>query len=277
MRKFLDAYMAHKKITIPVTVLVAALIVGGTAFGIHTATTSAKTEDAATASKDTSVTSTKDATDKSSDKTDSAKKSTLVAKKEATNKTSTKSSDSKSTNSNKTTENKKNGAGNTSSSSTSSGNGSGAQSTSNSGSNSGNGGNSSANKPSSNSSDEDEEEDVYYVTCPDCGQQYAWGTTHDCPERDMWTCPLCGKRLHDYERHDCPYATDYYGNKVLKDSRYVVAVGAYGTKKYSDGTYEVTDEGRNALRDAYEADKLADPDYWGNKTLDDFVIYNSGI
>ncbi len=120
---------------------------------------------------------------------------------------------------------------------------------------------------------------VSYVTCPDCGETYEKGTTHNCSV--MRTCDYCGAKYKYWEQHDCPYTTDYYGNKVLKTSRYVVAVGGWGTKKYSDGTYEVTDEGRNANRQAYESEKLIKGDDWSTYpnlvSLDAYVVSSSGV
>ena len=100
------------------------------------------------------------------------------------------------------------------------------------------------------------------------------------------TCPLCGEKRQGYGNvfvdHNCPNTKDAYGNIVPKDSRYVVAVGGYGTKKYSDGTYEVTDEGRNALRETYKIDLMelqgAGIEPTGRfASLDAYVISCSGI
>ena len=128
-------------------------------------------------------------------------------------------------------------------------------------------------KPSAPSNNKPSTPTVSYVTCPDCGETYEKGTTHNCSV--MRTCDYCGAKYKYWEQHDCPYTTDYYGNKVRKDSRYVVAVGLWGTKKYSDGSYEVTDEGRNACRDGYATEELAHPGDWSS--LDEFVIFHSGI
>ena len=135
-------------------------------------------------------------------------------------------------------------------------------------------------KPSAPSNNKPSTPTVSYVTCPDCGETYEKGTTHNCSV--MRTCDYCGAKYKYWEQHDCPYTTDYYGNKVRKDSRYVVAVGGYGTKKYSDGSYEVTDEGRNALRQSYEIDleelRGAGIEPTGRfSSLDAYVISNSGI
>lgn len=135
-------------------------------------------------------------------------------------------------------------------------------------------------KPSTPSNNKPSTPTVSYVTCPDCGETYEKGTTHNCSV--MRTCDYCGAKYKYWEQHDCPYTTDYYGNKVRKDSRYVVAVGGYGTKKYSDGSYEVTDEGRNALRQSYEIDleelRGAGIEPTGRfSSLDAYVISNSGI
>lgn len=128
-------------------------------------------------------------------------------------------------------------------------------------------------KPSAPNNNKPSTPTVSYVTCPDCGETYEKGTTHNCSV--MRTCNYCGAKYKYWEQHDCPYTTDYYGNKVRKDSRYVVAVGTWGTKKYSDGSYEVTDEGRNACRDGYTTEELAHPGDW--TSLDEFVIYHSGV
>ncbi len=147
------------------------------------------------------------------------------------------------------------------------------------------GGNTSATKPSSsggssapsnngNNGGSTPPSQTKKVTCKYCGFIYDEGASHNCHAP---VCNLCGERYAFGTTHNCKYTTDAYGNKVLKDSRYVVAIGGYGTKKYSDGTYEVTDEGRNALRDGWECEKLAHPDAWGDSTLDEFVINHSGI
>lgn len=123
---------------------------------------------------------------------------------------------------------------------------------------------------------------VTTLTCSKCGLQYRSNENHSCP---TMTCDLCGEtyivRVDGSTVHDCPYTTDYYGNKVLKTSRYVVAVGGWGTKKYSDGTYEVTDEGRNANRQAYESEKLIKGDDWSTYpnlvSLDAYVVSSSGV
>lgn len=111
---------------------------------------------------------------------------------------------------------------------------------------------------------------VSYVTCPDCGETYEKGTTHDC----MWvrTCPLCGAKYKDWEAqyHDCPYTHDYYGNVVRKDSRYVVGEGNYNIKKYSDGTYDIPQSARDLCRQGYESECLIQGDHWGS--LDAYII-----
>ena len=116
-----------------------------------------------------------------------------------------------------------------------------------------------------------------YIECEECGAMYKKGSPHP-----TGVCPLCGQTVLQGHYHDCPMTYDYYGNKVRKDSRYVVAVGGYGTKKYSDGSYEVTDEGRNALRQSYEIDleelRGAGIEPTGRfSSLDAYVISNSGI
>lgn len=115
-----------------------------------------------------------------------------------------------------------------------------------------------------------------YIECEECGAMYKKGSPHP-----AGVCPLCGQTVLQGHYHDCPMTYDYYGNKVRKDSRYVVAVGGWGTKKFSDGSYEVTDEGRNANRQAYESEKLIQGEDWVNyprlATLDTYVISCSGI
>lgn len=115
-----------------------------------------------------------------------------------------------------------------------------------------------------------------YIECEECGAMYKKGSPHP-----TGVCPLCGQTVLQGHYHDCPMTYDYYGNKVRKDSRYVVAVGGWGTKKFSDGSYEVTDEGRNANRQAYESEKLIQGEDWVNyprlATLDTYVISCSGI
>lgn len=115
-----------------------------------------------------------------------------------------------------------------------------------------------------------------YVTCPTCGETYDKNIGHS-----SGICSVCGETCLNGHYHDCPYTWDAYGNKVRKDSRYVVAVGQWETKKYSDGTYEVTEAGRNANRQAYESEKLIQGDDWVNyprlASLDAYVISCSGI
>lgn len=129
--------------------------------------------------------------------------------------------------------------------------------------------------PSNNNSSSSEPQ---WVTCPKCGDTYQSGTNHKC---QTFTCTVCGETYPRSKTHNCQYTKDAYGNVVRKDSRYVVAVGGYGTKKYSDGTYEVTEEGRNALRQSYESEKLICGDDWMNNprlvSLDAWVISCSGI
>lgn len=123
--------------------------------------------------------------------------------------------------------------------------------------------------PSNNNSSSSEPQ---WVTCPECGDTYQSGTNHKC---QTFTCTVCGETYPRSKTHNCQYTKDAYGNVVRKDSRYVVAVGTWGTKKYSDGSYEVTDEGRNACRDGYATEELAHPGDWSS--LDEFVIFHSGI
>lgn len=139
---------------------------------------------------------------------------------------------------------------------------------------------SSENKPSggSTTSNTPSKPSVTNISCPTCGEKYPSNSTHSC---SYGTCSVCGEKVLNGSYHDCPYTWDAYGNKVLKDSRYVVAVGGYGTKKYSDGTYEVTEEGRNANRQAYESEKQIKGDDWSTYpnlvSLDAYVISSSGI
>lgn len=115
-----------------------------------------------------------------------------------------------------------------------------------------------------------------YVDCPTCGATYDKSAGHP-----TGTCGLCGATVLQYHYHDCPCTWDAYGNVVRKDSRYVVAVGGYGTKKYSDGSYEVTDYGREINRSSYEEEKMIQGDNWVNipylSSLDAYVINCSGI
>ena len=422
MKKLIDAYMAYKKITIPVTVLVAALIVGGTAFGIHTATTSAKTEDSVTASKkvekaakvpeyicydqagtysdkniykagDVSVdgvtvenatfdtlTITEGVGDGSATLNDVTVKKTLVingggtnsvhinggsykevisndydchividekcsvdtltvpssalvevngtvkvanvvpssyegeiawecgfkagekAKVESlniaeevkkdvkvedttgkavkeqkaltkaeTNKVQNNAQSATSTVQNATSTAKQevvSGGGNTSASNNNTSGSTSSNNTNNAVTPSSPSGSNSSNSSSTNKK----------PVAPPKPEE----TVNNAP---IQTCPLCGEKRQGYGNvfvdHNCPNTTDYYGNIVPKDSRYVVAVGGYGTKKYSDGTYEVTEEGRNALRQSYESEKLIKGDDWSTYpnlvSLDAYVINHSGI
>lgn len=135
-------------------------------------------------------------------------------------------------------------------------------------SNSGN--NNSNTKPSIPSNNKPSTPTVSYVTCPDCGETYEKGTTHDC----MWvrTCPLCGAKYKDWEAqyHDCPYTHDYYGNVVRKDSRYVVGEGNYNIKKYSDGTYDIPQATRDLCEPDYIDECKIQGDHWGS--LDAYII-----
>lgn len=133
-------------------------------------------------------------------------------------------------------------------------------------------------KPSTPSNNNGASSEPQWVTCPECGDTYQSGTNHKC---QTFTCTVCGETYPRSKTHNCQYTKDAYGNVVRKDSRYVVAVGGYGTKKYSDGSYEVTDEGRNACRNGYETDLLAFGDDAASipymKSLDTYVIAHSGI
>lgn len=134
-------------------------------------------------------------------------------------------------------------------------------------------------KPSAPSNNKPSTPTVSYVTCPDCGETYEKGTTHNCSV--MRTCDYCGAKYKYWEQHDCPYTTDYYGNKVRKDSRYVVAVGNYDIKKYSDGSYDVPQSARDTLASSYESEKYAYGDNWVNNprltSIDAWCISCSGI
>lgn len=133
--------------------------------------------------------------------------------------------------------------------------------------------------PSTPSNNKPSTPTVSYVTCPDCGETYENGTTHNCSV--MRTCDYCGAKYKYWEQHDCPYTTDYYGNKVRKDSRYVVAVGNYDIKKYSDGSYDVPQSARDTLASSYESEKYAYGDNWVNNprltSIDAWCISCSGI
>lgn len=109
---------------------------------------------------------------------------------------------------------------------------------------------------------------VSYVTCPDCGETYEKGTTHNCSV--MRTCDYCGAKYKYWEQHDCPYTTDYYGNKVRKDSRYVVAVGNYDIKKMSDGSYDIPQSARDICEPDYIDECKLQGDLWGS--LDAYII-----
>lgn len=134
-------------------------------------------------------------------------------------------------------------------------------------------------KPSAPNNNKPSTPTVSYVTCPDCGETYEKGTTHNCSV--MRTCNYCGAKYKYWEQHDCPYTTDYYGNKVRKDSRYVVAVGNYDIKKYSDGSYDVPQSARDTLASSYESEKYAYGDNWVNNprltSIDAWCISCSGI
>lgn len=79
MKNIIDAYMTHEKITIPATVLVAVLLVGGIVWGVY-ATTSAKDEPTLTTSKEVDTkadtTDAKKATEKKAENETSDKKTT---------------------------------------------------------------------------------------------------------------------------------------------------------------------------------------------------------
>lgn len=133
-------------------------------------------------------------------------------------------------------------------------------------------------KPSTPSNNSSSSSEPQWVTCPECGDTYQSGTNHKC---QTFTCTVCGETYPRSKTHNCQYTKDAYGNVVRKDSRYVVAVGGYGTKKYSDGSYEVTDYGREINRSSYEEEKMIQGDNWVNipylSSLDAYVINCSGI
>lgn len=250
MKNLIQAYLSNKKITIPVTIVAAALLVGGITFGVIESSKKVDTP-SVSASKDAEkkedVASKKKAEKKETASKDDKKESDIKELPEAkdntkdTKQTTTAKNDTKKNDTKKsdTGSNKTNGA---DSGKTTNGNTPAASST----------GNNQSNTSAAQKSE--------LATCAKCGLLYSVGKPHDCP---------------------ADYATDYYGNKVRKDSRYVVAVGGWGTKKYSDGTYEVTEEGRNANRQAYEEEKVIAGENWANyshlQSLDAFVIDCSGI
>lgn len=130
-------------------------------------------------------------------------------------------------------------------------------------------------KPSTPSNNKPSTPTVSYVTCPDCGETYEKGTTHNCSV--MRTCNYCGAKYKYWEQHDCPYTTDYYGNKVRKDSRYVVAVGNYDVKKMSDGSYDIPQSARDTLAHDYEEEKMLQGESIPWKTLDSYIAAHSGV
>ncbi len=249
MKNILNKFLENKKITIPITVVVICLIAGGIVFGV-TANSNNKDNATTTASADVKEgkqSAAKNTETKKADTKDAAETDEKDTASSDENKSANNASDTKSD-----TPNKKSAA------STSSANGSSnAGSNTSSGSADANGGSTTSNNASGG------------TAVP----QSIWGR-----------CPYCGEQLNEvtYFDHDCPYTTDAYGNVVSKNSRYVVAVGGFGTKKYSDGTYEVTDWGREANRNSYNNEILA---YQGAgielppylSSLDAFVIDCSGF
>lgn len=115
-----------------------------------------------------------------------------------------------------------------------------------------------------------------YIECEECGAMYKKGSPHP-----TGVCPLCGQTVLQGHYHDCPMTYDYYGNKVRKDSKYVVAVGNYDIKKYSDGSYDVPQSARDTLASSYESEKYAYGDNWVNNprltSIDAWCISCSGI
>lgn len=106
MKKLMDAYMANKKITIPVTILVAVLLVGCIAWGVSATT---KDEPTVTASKGVSKITDKNGATKSTDKKDNKVASdqtdkTTSEKKDETK--DTKNEDKKDTSKKENTSNK---------------------------------------------------------------------------------------------------------------------------------------------------------------------------
>lgn len=233
MRKLLSAYMAHKKITIPVTIVAAALLVSGITFGVIESSKKVDTP-SVSASKDAEkkedVASKKKAEKKETASKDDKKESDIKELPEAkdntkdTKQTTTAKNDTKKSDTSTASE-------------------------------------PAATTPASNAASNQ----------PASGGGYG-----------IMPCPLCNQQIprgNYLTNHDCPNTKDAYGNIVPKNSRYVVAVGGFGTKKYSDGTYEVTEEGRNACRQGYESELelQGGPVYPHLQSLDAFVISCSGI
>lgn len=133
-------------------------------------------------------------------------------------------------------------------------------------------------KPSTPSNNSSSSSEPQWVTCPECGDTYQSGTNHKC---QTFTCTVCGETYPRSKTHNCQYTKDAYGNVVRKDSRYVVAVGNYDIKKYSDGSYDVPQSARDTLASSYESEKYAYGDNWVNNprltSIDAWCISCSGI
>lgn len=133
-------------------------------------------------------------------------------------------------------------------------------------------------KPSTPSNNNSSSSEPQWVTCPECGDTYQSGTNHKC---QTFTCTVCGETYPRSKTHNCQYTKDAYGNVVRKDSRYVVAVGNYDIKKYSDGSYDVPQSARDTLASSYESEKYAYGDNWVNNprltSIDAWCISCSGI
>lgn len=132
--------------------------------------------------------------------------------------------------------------------------------------------------PSTPSNNNGSSNEPQWVTCPECGDTYQSGTNHKC---QTFTCTVCGETYPRSKTHNCQYTKDAYGNVVRKDSRYVVAVGNYDIKKYSDGSYDVPQSARDTLASSYESEKYAYGDNWVNNprlaSIDAWCISCSGI
>ena len=111
-----------------------------------------------------------------------------------------------------------------------------------------------------------------YIECEECGAMYKKGSPHP-----TGVCPLCRQTVLQGHYHDCPMTYDYYGNKVRKDSRYVVAVGNYDVKKMSDGSYDIPQSARDTLAHDYEEEKMLQGESIPWKTLDSYIAAHSGV
>lgn len=262
MNKLLKAYLSYKKITIPVTVLVASLAVGGAVYGV----TSVSKDTVKEVASEKTTTKTEKVVEK--EENDNEKTTETVVEDEVTVETSTETASKKeeavSKKQTAATGNSNKSAAASTGKKDAAGGGSSVSANTDSTTTSTN--NSNTTTPSTNNNGY-----IYgqKVVCSTCGSTYLYGMI-ECTHPTS-TCRLCKETFYSSrsEAHDCQYTTDCYGNPVRKDSRYAVRVGNFGCVVYSDGTIDITEEAYRALTDGYECAILARPGSWSS--LEEFI------